>query len=175
MVNVFLVIGSRNGKTSGRLDSSTLQRIVLFRHSPFCLEMSGASCYLPLFARLSAPRRLSCRFSIYSSTSRLIVRPSVRPFVRSFDHPSVQLCLSGRDRERGIRSYIRSLRAASPYYSFSGGLPSSRFLFSPASVHPDTNPDPWPPWRERHYGITLSRGRLSHGGLRFPRRDAEYR
>jgi hypothetical protein len=41
VVNVFLVIGSRNGKTTGRLDSSTLQRIVLFRHSPFCLEMSG--------------------------------------------------------------------------------------------------------------------------------------
>lgn len=116
--NVSLVIGSRNGKTAGRLDSSTLLRIVLFRRAPFCVWKCWgilSPLSFPLASLVfRARQRLSCPLSIYSSTSHLIPRSfvhlpihlSVRPYVRPYVRPVVQR----------IPSYIYSSRCALSYY-----------------------------------------------------------
>lgn len=136
--SVSFLIGSRNGETAGRHDSSTLLRIVLFRYAPFCLKMLEHPAS-PLFLIRSHSRRLSCSFSIYSS--RLIVRS----FVHLSVHLSVYLSVFV---DRHIRSYIRSSRCALSYY-FSPAIfallvsTSYRFSLVRVGIRFDTNPDSW--------------------------------
>jgi len=101
--NVSLAIGSRNGKTAGRLDSSTLLRIVLFRRAPFCVWKCWS--ILPLFlplARISRSDRLSFRF--------IPLRTFDPPFIRSFTCPPILFVI------RRIHSYIHSSRCTLSYY-----------------------------------------------------------
>lgn len=81
LANVFLVIGSCNGKTAGRLDSSTLLRIVLFRHAPFCVWKCW-SILPPLFSIHTRNDLLLFDLFIYE--------PFDPPFIYLFTYPFIR-------------------------------------------------------------------------------------
>lgn len=90
--HVSLVIGSRNGKTVGRLDLSTLLRLVLLRHSVW--KCRGRH----ILPRSSFPRSRSfarriCAANVYLGDPPFrFIRPRpARLIVRTFVHLSVHL------------------------------------------------------------------------------------
>jgi len=85
LANVPLVIGSRNGKTAGRLNSSTLLRIVLFRRAPFCVWKCW-SILLPLFSIHVSRNDL---FLFYLFICELFDPPFIYLFTYSFIRTSV--------------------------------------------------------------------------------------
>lgn len=101
-----------------------------------------------------ARRRLSCSFSIYSSTTGLIVRS----FVRSSIRPPIYSLVRARSANSLV--YIRSSRCALSYYfppaifarSVSTEFPLFLPLFIPADVYLTANPDSWP---SRERAITI--------------------
>lgn len=97
--SVSVLIGSRNGK-SGRRGSSTLLRIVLFRRTPFCLEMLAHS------ASSHSRSHSNSRSDVYLASFRFIRLRPVWLFVRSFVHLSVYLSIRSSVLDRRIRSYI---------------------------------------------------------------------
>lgn len=89
--SVSLVIGSCNGKTAGRLDSSTLLRIVLFRRAPFCVWKCWSILPLLLPTRISrCARVLSAPLPFIHLTNRLILRSFVHLPVHLFTYPYVR-------------------------------------------------------------------------------------
>lgn len=112
--HVSLVIGSRNGKTAGRLDLSTLLRLVLLRH--FVWKCSGrifCLVFLSFSPSLDVAQRRLSRLLPF----RFIRLRSARLIVRIFVHLSVHLSLcssadttSRIDEFARIRSRLRDAR-----------------------------------------------------------------
>lgn len=83
--NVSLVIGSRNGKTAGRLDSSTLLRIVLFRQAPFCVWECRS-----ILPPLSPPLVFRAATFIFPLFDLFVYEPFDPAFIRSFTCPPIR-------------------------------------------------------------------------------------
>lgn len=151
--NVSLVIGSRNGKTAGRLDSSTLLRIVLFRRAPFCVWKCWS--ILPPPSLSLSPTRIS-RSDVYLALFRFIRLRAIWSSVHLPVHLSVRSYI--RSVVGQIRTYIHSSWCPLFYYFttiFFARIVSPRnfsFFSRFADAHSGMIPDSWFP---RKRAITI--------------------